>query len=305
MDSDYEEEDYSPMAEDVRQQGGGMPMQMPQQMPMRGAATSGWGAVGTMNYGMGRPQKAPQQVSPKMKEAEFYMNLGDFSSAESLLKSKGPAVFQRDEVWEVDSIDENGKPSKQAYMIGPRGEYQYTGPDGKPTKIPAYLLANRAGVGSVPFRGGDQSAIQFRTLMSKVQKFTRDLNDLEMLYRNNMYLGSLDPSEASARARMLEAGIKTDYLAIMKDTKGMGGAVSDNDMLIAEYMVPQRATNALTRLGGNELAILRQVRDGALRKVMELGSSNGISFRSQNQGRNGLHPYFEKGVIRNTAPDEQ
>ena len=307
MESGYEEEeDYSGMAGDVRQQSEEMDDGFPAQqampaMPTRRASGS-WSSVGTM--GFGGQQEAPQAPNPKMNEAQFYMNLGDFSGAEALLKSKGAAIFQRDEPYEIETMDESGKRTSQTFMISPRGEYGGgIGPDGKPIKLPAWALATRAGIGSVPFRGGDQAAIQYRTLMAKVQKFSRDLNELESLYRNNMYLGTLDPSEAAARARMLESGIKTDYLAIMKDTKGMGGQVSDKDMEMAEYMTPNRASSALTRLGGNELAILRSVRDGALRKVMEVGSANGISFRQQSQSRTGLHPYFERGAIRRTSPD--
>lgn len=311
MESGYEEEeDYSSMAGDVRQQSAEMDdgfvapqrMAMPQQSAPQ---TMKWSAVGTADFGTPSKTKADQQpMSPKMQEAQFYMNLGDFSGAEALLKSKGAAIFQRDEPYEIETMDESGKRTSQTFMISPRGEYGGgVGPDGKPIKLPAWALATRAGIGSVPFRGGDQAAIQYRTLMAKVQKFSRDLNELESLYRNNMYLGTLDPSEAAARARMLESGIKTDYLAIMKDTKGMGGQVSDKDMEMAEYMTPNRASSALTRLGGNELAILRSVRDGALRKVMEVGSANGISFRQQSQSRTGLHPYFERGAIRRTSPD--
>jgi hypothetical protein len=45
-------------------------------------------------------------------------------------------------------------------------------------------------------------------------------------------------------------------------------------------MVPQRASRALTRLGGNEMAILMNAKTSALSKLMEVGAVNGIELRS-------------------------
>ena len=175
------------------------------------------------------------------------------------------------------------------------------GPKGVYNGIPAHMLARRAGIGSIPFKGGDEAARNFRASIGKLTKMNRELAQLESLYRKNTYLGSLDPSEDSALARMLESSIKTDYLALMKDMKGMGGSVSDNDMAIASHMVPQRATSAITRLGGNELAILRNVRESAMRKAAEVGEANGISFIDSSP-RPKANQYFNKGVIDTQTP---
>jgi len=228
-------------------------------------------------------QKAPD---PRMKDVEFYSGLGDFGGAEALMKSKGAGMFQLDEAIELEDEDEQGNPIKQKLYVGPKGNFSVNGQN-----IPAYMLAKKYGVGSVPFKGGDMQAVAYRTMIAKVQKFTRDLNTLQKLYKGNMYMGSLDPSEDSARARMLEASIKTDYLAIMKDTKGLGGNVSDKDMEIAEYMVPQRASNMFSRLGGNEMAILQSAKSSALQKLMEVGGANGLELRSggnQQKQRNSM-----------------
>lgn len=242
---------------------------------------------------MASRQKAPD---PRVKDAQFYAGLGDYGAVESLMKTKGASIFQRDEEFEVDDVDSQGNTVKRKFLVGPKGSYAMKSPDGKQINIPAHMLARKAGIGSVPFKGGDEAARNFRITLSKVQSFHRNLAELEALYRNNTYLGSLDPSEDAARARMLESSIKTDYLAIMKDMKGMGGSVSDNDMALAGYMVPQRASSAITRLGGNELAILRAVRESAMRKVLEVGASNGLDFVDSSQSKR-TNSYFQKGVI--------
>ena len=240
-----------------------------------------------------KPQKAPD---PRSIDAQFYAGLGDFGSVEALMKSKGAAIFQLGEEFEFDDVEPDGKPTKKKFSIGPRGNYGFKGPDGKPINIPAYMMARKAGVGSVPFKGGDEAARNFRTSLQSLAKMNREMAQLEALYRKNTYLGTLDPSEDSAMARMLESSIKTDYLALMKNMKGMGGSVSDNDMLLAGTMVPQRASKAITRLGGNELSILRSVRESAFNKVLEVGGANGLMFIDSNP-KPKINSYFQKGVI--------
>lgn len=242
------------------------------------------------------PQQEQKAPDPRIKDAQFYAGLGDYGAVEALMKSKGSAIFQQDEGVELDDVDEQGKVIKRKYTIGPKGNYQVKG-----VNIPAHMMARRAGVGSVPFKGGDEAARNYRTSLSKLAKMSRELAQLESLYRKNTYLSSLDPSEDAAMARMLESSIKTDYLALMKDMKGMGGSVSDNDMAIASHMVPQRASSAITRLGGNELAILRNVRESAMRKAMEVGEANGLVLVDSTP-RPKANSYFNKGVIDTQTP---
>jgi len=238
--------------------------------------------------------KAPD---PRSKDAQFYAGIGDFGAVETIMKSKGSSLFQNNESFDLEEMDEQGNVTKKSYFITPKGEYNING-----TKVPLGMLAKRAGVGVVPFKSGDMGATNYRNLMSKVQKFHRDLNRLEQLYKNNAYLGSLDPSNASAEARALESNIKVDYLGIMKDTKGMGGNVSDNDMLLAEYMVPQRASNAFTRLGGNELEILKMARKASMDKIFEVGSSNGLQIDAPRSGGSRANSFLEQGTKETSSP---
>ena len=302
-DEQESESDYGDMAGLVRQQatmptGFNEPTEAQQNVAM---GFSPWAHIGknsqtsqlmaarqSMLRSSQMAQRAPQKgPDPRMRDAQFYAGLGDYGAVEALMKSKGAAIFQQDESFELDDVDEQGKIVKRKYTMGPKGVYK---------GIPAYMIARKAGIGSIPFKGGDEAARNYRASIGKLTKMNRELAQLETLYRKNTYLGSLDPSEDSALARMLESSIKTDYLALMKDMKGMGGSVSDNDMAIASHMVPQRASSAITRLGGNELAILRNVRESAMRKAAEVGEANGISFIDSSP-RTKANQYFNKGVI--------
>lgn len=238
--------------------------------------------------------KAPD---PRSKDAQFYAGIGDYGAVETIMKSKGASLFQNNEQFDFEEMDEQGNVSKKSYFITPKGEYNING-----TKVPLGMLAKRAGVGVVPFKSGDMGATNYRNLLAKVQKFHRDLNRLEQLYKGNFYLGSLDPSNASAEARALESNIKVDYLGIMKDTKGMGGNVSDNDMLLAEYMVPQRASNAFTRLGGNEMNILKMARKASMDKVFEVGASNGLQIDAPRSGGSRTNSFLEQGTRETSTP---
>jgi hypothetical protein len=317
MDEEYPQEEQEPqegqndMASMVRQQSMGPTgfdrMTEAQQNVSMGF--SPWAHIGKNSQSTQLHQarsrmgamKGPEAPDPRIKDAQFYAGLGDYGAVEALMKSKGGAIFQQDEGVELDDVDENGKVIKRKFTIGPKGTYSVRGADGKQMSVPAHLMARRAGVASVPFKGGDEAARNYRASLGKLAKMSRELAQLESLYRKNTYLSSLDPSEDAAMARMLESSIKTDYLALMKDMKGMGGSVSDNDMAIASHMVPQRASSAITRLGGNELAILRNVRESAMRKAMEVGEANGLML-VDGTPRPKANSYFNKGVIDTQTP---
>jgi hypothetical protein len=311
MDEEYPQEEQEPqeqgnMASMVRQQSMGPTgfERMTEAQQNVSMGFSPWAHIGKTSQSaqlqrarsrMGTMQ-GPEAPDPRMKDAQFYAGLGDYGAVEALMKSKGGAIFQMNEEVELDDVDENGKIYKRKFSLGPKGTYSVTGQDGKRVNVPAAMLARRAGVGSIPFKGGDEAARNYRGTLSKLAKMNRELAQLEALYRKNTYLSSLDPSEDAAMARMLESSIKTDYLALMKDMKGMGGSVSDNDMAIASHMVPQRATSAITRLGGNELAILRNVRESAMRKAMEVGEMNGLVLMDSTPKAR-INQHFQKGVI--------
>lgn len=219
----------------------------------------------------------------RINDARFYAGIGDFGAVESIMKSKGAGLFQVGEAIDMEELDGQGKKKPFRMVMAPRGSYTVAGEDGSPMSVSAMALARKMGVKSLPFKGGDMRAIEFRSLIGKVQRFQSMSNQLKQIYSNNTYLGTLDPSEAAAQARAIESNLKMDYLAIMKDMKGMGGNVSDNDMAIAESMVPQRASTMFTRLGGNEMMLLDNAREGVLSKLKDVAGNNGIDLIDERQ----------------------
>lgn len=223
-----------------------------------------------------KASKEGQNADFRINDARFYAGIGDFSAVESIMKSKGPALFQIGENIDFEDEDERGNKSQFSFLASPKGNYSVPDGNGGSASIPAMAIAKRMGVRSVAFKGGDMKAQEFRTLAGRVQRFYALSNQLKRIYKNNIYLGSLDPSNDSAMARAIESNLKMDYLSIMKDMRGMGGNVSDNDMAIAESMVPQRASNAFFRLGGNEMSILDSTRENVLLKLKEVAGNNGL-----------------------------
>jgi hypothetical protein len=252
-------------------------------MPQAQRAQMGSRAMG----GGGGEQKMP---SPFLADADFYASkMGDFAAAQSLVASKdGRSVFQMYDGYDFDlgAGDKNDPSSPSGVVkmrIVPKGEREGMGPDGKPFRIPVHLMARQNGVTTVPFRGGDESADKFRGLLSSGQGLMKNLNDLESIYKDNTFLTSVGPSEASAKARALEARILMDFSRVMSEAKGLGGQVSDRDLSVVEAMTPQRATHTFTRFKGNEMALLRQVRSMTLEKLRSTAQANGLDLLPEHQ----------------------
>lgn len=251
----------------------------------RFAHLSGYSGLGREDYlkarakygeQMEKDRQASQNADFRVNDARFYAGIGDFSAVESVMKSKGPALFQVGEAIDLEDYDEKGSGKPYQMIMAPKGSYSINADDGSTQSVSAFGLARKMGVRSIPFKGGDMKAQDFRALIGRVQRFQTMSNQLKKIYSGNTYLGSLDPSSDAAMARALESNLKMDYLSIMKDMKGMGGNVSDNDMAIAESMVPQRASTMFTRLGGNEMMLLDNAREGVLSKLKDVAGNNGI-----------------------------
>ena len=219
--------------------------------------------------------EASNNADFRINDARFYAGIGDYSAVESVMKSKGPSLFQIGETLDFED-DNDGKPSPFQLIMAPKGSYAVDNGNGGTASVSAYQVAKRMGVKSVPFKGGDMKAIEFRALAGRVQKFYAMSNQLRNIYKNNTFLGRFGPSNDAAVARSIESNLKMDYLSIMKDMKGMGGNVSDNDMAIAESMVPQRASTAFGRLGGNEMLLLDNVQQNVFGKLKDVAGNNGI-----------------------------
>lgn len=313
-----EGEDYSQYAGDVKGQAGLTVGQMfgnqgpsaPQSEQEIGVAM-GFGSLDYINptkeYAQARSAYAAEQRKSaqaganadfRINDARFYAGIGDYSAVESIMKSKGPALFQLGESVDFEDVDDNGKKSSFQMMFSPKGSYSVDDGEGGMASVSAFQLARKMGVKSIPFKGGDLRAQEFRQLTARIQRFNAMANQLRQIYkRNPVYLGSMDPSADAANAKAIESNIKMDYLSIMKDMKGMGGNVSDNDMAIAESMVPQRASTMFSRLGGNEMLLLDNARESVFSKLKEVAGSNGmdlIDTRQQAKRRTMLRGTVER-----------
>ncbi len=292
-----DEEEYSQYAGDVKGQAGLTVGQMFGNQQPRAPKTEqeisielGFGDFGfldrTKEYSQARAAYGSEQRKAaqaganadfRINDARFYAGLGDYSAVESIMKSKGPALFQVGESVDFEDVDDDGRKTPFQMVFSPKGSYSVDDGSGGTASVSGYQLARKMGVKSIPFKGGDMRAQEFRQLTARIQRFSEMANQLRQIYkRNPIYLGSLDPSADSATAKAMESNIKMDYLSIMKDMKGMGGNVSDNDMAIAESMVPQRASTMFSRLGGNELLLLDNARESVFAKLKEVAGSNGI-----------------------------
>ena len=246
-------------------------------------------AAGSGGGGGGGPQKAP---SPFSQDADFYASkLGDMGAAQALIGSKeGRNVFQMYEdhdfdLGEGDETDPSAPRGKVKMRIVPKGERQGVGPDGRPYTVPVHALAHQNGVTSVPFKGGDEAAERFRALIGTSQGMLKNLNELEKIYGKETFLTSVGYSEASTKARGLESRVLLDFTRIMSEAKGLGGGVSDRDLSVVESMTPQRASHTLTRFGGNEMRLLKQVRAMTLEKLRSTAQANGMDLLPESQGK--------------------
>jgi len=235
--------------------------------------------------------EAKNEASPFFRDANFYANsIGDVGAAQTLMKTNGRAAFQMFEAFDFDLGEGDEKdpsnPSGQMKMrIVPRGSRQITTPDGRRADIPVWDLARRSGVTTVAFKGGDEAAEKFRDTLARAQGLLKSLGELEGHYKKNSIMAGYGPSVASTQSRALEAKILMDYGSVMNGMKGVGGSVSETDLELIKSMTPQRASAWFTRLGGNEKALIKQVKMQVLDKLKDTARVNGMELLPESNGQ--------------------
>jgi hypothetical protein len=250
--------------------------------------------------GSASAQNAARSSAIYSNDADFYVNtLGDVGAGAALLNSKkGTSVFEMLQPLEFSTgVDKDGNSINETYHVVPHGFSTVPTPKG-PQRVSNYELAIARGVKSVPFKGGEERAAGFRKMMESAQPLLESLSKLEALYNKHTYLGNLDPSQDSALAKALEARIQADYAMVMNEAKASGSGTSDMDMTIIEAMTPHRASYTWSRLGGNEMALLKQVRQQVLNKINTVGQDNGIMLvpgrSSRNNSKQKENPYAKQ-----------
>ncbi len=233
----------------------------------------------------GGSQKAEEKPSAFARDADFYANaVDDIGAAAALTNSKtGRSVFQMYDPYEFDmgADEQDPKVSKKTtFRLIPKGSRQVPTPDGV-RDLPVHAYARQYGVSTVPFKGGDEAADSFRTLLTDTQVLLGNLSKLEKIYQDNAVLTGFGYSSASNDARALEANITRDFMKVMSGTRGIGGNTSDRDMAMAMSMTPQRASSWVTRFRGNEAALIKQVREMTIKKLKSAANANGVDFLTE------------------------
>lgn len=294
MDSGYSDE-FSVNPSDVRSQGGGDWYYPAAGQQYANAGMSPFRDVEP--YFQKRDGRGPagaqssmgQSASLYRSDADFYANeMGDIGGAAALTQSKeGKSVFRMFEAHDFDMGEDGGQMQMQ---VVPRGEKMIPTKDGN-KRIPVWMLAanrtingRKAPVMSVPFKGGDEEAGKYRELIGSSKGLLTNLSQLEKLYAKHSVLSGILPTQDAAEAKALEGRIMLDYSRVMTGAKGMGAGVSDHDMEIMESMTPHRASRVFSRLGGNEMALLKRTRQQVLDKLRAAGQANGIDLISSNGG---------------------
>ena len=251
--------------------------------------SSGGGGGGGMRQPMApaMPQESQKPSNIFSQDAEFYANdVQDYVAADSMLKSKnGASVFQIGEPLEFSGEYDpvTKKSRKTMYSIVPHGSRTITLPSGKRVNVAVKdLAANRTVNGvrtpvrSVAFKGGDEAAAKFREMVGNAQSISSSLTELEEIFSRNSILTNWGWSQDGAVAKGLESKVTLEFAKFITDAKGVGGNTSEEDRKIIEAMTPHRASTTWTRLGGNEMALIKQMRRIIDEKVRHHANINGV-----------------------------
>ena len=190
----------------------------------------------------------------------------------------GTDIFSMEQPFEYTSgFDrKTGTPTKSRFHVVPAGFSSVPMPDGTIKSIDNYTLAKTFKVKTVPFKGGEKEASDFRAVLQRYQTFTEQAERLRAIYESNIYLGPLDPDKDSADAESIENQMVPTFQFILNGAKMSGSGTSDLDLKRAESILPRRSQYTFTRLGTNELARLDTALQMARSKIEEMAESNGM-----------------------------
>ena len=213
-------------------------------------------------------------------DMDFYVNkIGDVNAGLVIANSKkGLDIFSMEQPYEYTTgIDKkSGTPLKSRFHIVPAGFSSVPMEDGSLKSLSNYELAKMFNVKTVPFKGGEKEASDFRMVAQKYQQFTEQAERLRTIYKRNTYLGPMDPSEDSALADSLQDQMTQTFMFIMNGAKMTGSGTSNLDTAKAESMLPRRSSYTFTHLRGNEMAKLDMALEMARSKLDTMAQDNGM-----------------------------
>jgi hypothetical protein len=237
-----------------------------------GDAVSAMGAI--LQRGDGFQQEKQRYVEqqkklqdPNYRAQQFYMSSGNMAGALQIGKSKGSALFKMGT--EIDM----GRAG--TFMMAPEGNMDITTEDGRSVRVPAYMMASRQGINVLPFGGGDENADLFRTSIQNSQRVFGMLDELEDLYNDSGYIGSLSPTARAARALQIESMLTPVVLQTLSGTKSLAG-VSEKELEMIQGGVPRAASNMMWGRRSNELLKLQKLRSEIQGVVYRASKLNGI-----------------------------
>lgn len=223
---------------------------------------------------------ASNKINLVADDMDFYVNkIGDVNAGLVLSNSKkGTDIFAMEQPFEYASGFDNktGTLIKSRFHVVPAGFSSVPMEDGTTKSLSNYELSKMFKVKTVPFKGGEKDAGDFRAVVQKYQQFTEQAERLRAIYNKNIYLGPMDPDKDSADAESLENQMVQTFQFILNGAKMSGSGTSDIDTGYARSMLPQRSQYTLTHLGKNELSKLDMALEMARNKIDTMAENNGL-----------------------------
>lgn len=231
---------------------------------------------------------------PSYRAQQFYMGTGNMAGALQIGKSKGSALFKMGA--EIDM----GRAG--TYMMAPEGNVDVPTPDGRSVRIPAYMMAAKQGINVLPFGGGDENADAFRTALSNSQRVFGMLDELEDLYNDSGYIGSLSPTARAAKALQIESMLTPVVLQTLSGTKSLAG-VSEKELEMIQGGVPRAASNMMWSRRSNELLKLQKLRSEIQGVIYRSAKLNGIDLIPKKRQPSGAGGAASSATIPGVIPE--
>jgi hypothetical protein len=231
---------------------------------------------------------------PKYRAQQFYMGTGNMGAALQIGKSKGSALFKMGT--EIDM----GRAG--TFMMAPEGNMDVTTGDGRSVRLPSYMMAAQQGINVLPFTGGDENADMYRTSIQNSQRVFGLLDELEDLYNDSGYIGSLSPTARAAKALQIESMLTPVVLQTLSGTKSLAG-VSEKELEMIQGGVPRAASNMMWGRRSNELLKLQKLRSEIQGVVYRASKLNGIELIPKKRQPSGAGGAASSATIPGVIPE--
>lgn len=239
-------------------------------------------------------EQQKKMQDPSYRAQQFYMSSGNMAAALQIGKSKGSALFKMGT--EIDM----GRAG--TFMMAPEGNVDVPTQDGKSVRVPAYLMASKQGVSVLPFAGGDENADLYRTTIHNSQRVFGLLDELEDLYNDSGYIGSLSPTARAAKALQIESMLTPVVLQTLSGTKSLAG-VSEKELEMIQGGVPRAASNMMWGRRSNELLKLQKLRSEIQGVVYRASKLNGIELIPKKRQPSGAGRAASSAAIPGVIPE--